>query len=366
MRDLARNPARVAALHQPDFQGRSTAFEHILRLADADTLRDGQPAINMARDLFELAGSSRAPAAGRCYARTSHALFSIHHTGEFARLLADMGLNGETRLADGSTQRWDPQRQAIANGQHVDWLWAGISHTARLQIPPADGHIDVNADYARQGEMANLHSRLSGIPHVNVQGQQAIPHLQEIVSRYGPMLAEYGAHGGSVARVENGVVFSQEAGQQVPTQAPGVLGYVVVPREEAEARGLTVLQYPGQITGYIGSLSPEEVQRLGFRKKLEQQSANTYFYLRFPNGRQWSQMLTAANFVDFLPNMPWEILDHHLRRGDFAAWAESGLRRPTLAPRIRTIQAELIGGHSDQQHIRNELIQAINDDYREA
>jgi hypothetical protein len=274
-----------------------------------------------------------------------------------------MGLNGETRLADGSTLRWDPQRQAIGNGQHVDWLWAGISHSARLQIPPADGLIDVNADYARQGEMANLHTRLSGIPHVNVQGQQAVPHLQEIVSRYGPMLAEYGAHGGSVARVENGAVFSQEAGQPAPTRANQNLGYVVVPREEAEARGLNILQYPGQLTGYIGSLSPEDMERMRGRQQLEQARANSYFFFRYPNNQQAGQALTAANFVDLLPNMPWQVMEHHLRRGDFAAWVEAGLRRPTLAARIRTIQAELVGGQTDQQLIRNQLIQAINDDY---
>jgi hypothetical protein len=363
-RDLAHSTARVAALHQMDAQGRSTAFEHILRLADAGTLRDGAPSLNMARDLFELAGATRGTQAGRCYARTSHAIFSLHHAGEFSRLLSDLALGGETTLADGSTLRWDPQRMPVNNGQYVDWLWAGVAHAARLQIPPPGGLIELTGDLARDGEMANLHTRLSGIPHVNVAGRPALPHLQEIVSRHGPMLAEYGAHGGSVARVENGQAFSQEAGMLGPTPAPGNLGYVVVPREEANARGLPALEYPGRVTGYIGSLSPEETRRLRDRQRLEQ-PATSVFSLRYPNNAGWRNMQTAAHFIDFLPTMPPAILEHHVRRGDFAAWAEHGLRRPTLAVRIRAIEAEVRGGLTDWERVRTELTQAIADDYRE-
>jgi hypothetical protein len=363
-RDLARSPARVAALHQLDSQGRSTALEHILRLADAGTLRDGAPSPNMARDLFELAGATRGTTAGRCYARTSHAIFSMHHAGEFSRLLSELALGGEATLADGSVLRWDPQRMPVNNGQHVDWLWAGVAHAARLQIPPPGGLIELTGDLARDGEMANLHTRLSGVPHVNVAGRPALPHLQEIVSRYGPMLAEYGAHGGSVARVENGQAFSQEAGMPGPTPAGGNLGYVVVPREEANARGLPALQYPGQITGYIGSLSEEDFRRLRDRQRMEQPGASA-FSLRWPNNAAWRNMHSAANFIDLLPTLPPGILEHHVRRGDFAAWAEHGLRRPTLAVRIRAIEAEVRGGLTDWERVRAELTQAIWDDYRE-
>ena len=97
---------------------------------------------------------------------------------------------------------------------------------------------------AYRGQMANVTSRLMGEQFVNAEGSAAMPHLTHITDSFGPMLSEYGAHGGSVAKVDQGEVFSLEGGQtEANYQAWRKLGYVVVPAEEANARGLATLGY---------------------------------------------------------------------------------------------------------------------------
>jgi hypothetical protein len=258
----------------------------------------------------------------------------------------------------------------VPAGQHVDALWAGTIHLTRLQILPREAFIDLappavappGADVARDGEMANLHTRLSGIAHVNVQGLQALPHLQEIVSQHGPMLAEYGPHGGSVARVENGEVLSQEEGKPAPTRENGALGYVVVPLEEATARGLTVLQYPRRTSGYIGTLSPEEVR---ISQRMEP-IVSSMFNFRAPNGQIWLVGINSAlSFVDRLLGMPRGVVEHHMHGGDFSSWVENGLGRPALAARIRNLEAKLRAGLNGWEEVREEVVSAFYDDYRE-
>jgi hypothetical protein len=353
--DLLASPDRVAALRSKDFKGKLTAFDHILRLASAGKLRDGSPSAVMASDLFALAGTSRSPTVGRCYARTGLALFSMHHTGEFARLLTDLAIRGEVKLADKSVLQWDPARTPVANNQYVDTLWAGIAHTARLRVLPPQGNVDVPAQVAARGEMANLTTRLTGQPHVNVAGQEAFPHLEGILARHGPMLAEFGNHAGSVAQIEGGRIWSQEAGPPAPTLG-GTLGYVVVPLKEARARKLTVLQYPGDESGYVDASLPRgrELMKLSASTPLQFWSKGSGPYFRIDS---------AAEFVAHIPSLPDHLLQEAIRGGVISKWVERGLGRPQLAKRMRDIESLTRLKSIPWPQVRREMAKAVRDSY---
>jgi hypothetical protein len=254
--------------------------------------------------------------------------------------------------------RWDPGRTPVADGQYVDTLWAGIAHTARLRALPPRGSIDVPAEVASQGEMANLYTRLTGIPHVNVGGKEALPYLQKIVSRRGPLLAEFGNHAGSVARVRDGRILTQEAGNPAPTPAPRGLGYVVVPLEEATARDLVVRQYLNDETGYIGASLPRGLARM---------KLNALYNLQFfHNGSgPYFRITSAAELVDQLAGIPEPLLQQACREKRISQWVEQGLGRPDLAERVRAIEENALGKHVDWPEVRRQIANAVHDDYRE-
>ncbi|HEX4621685.1 MAG TPA: hypothetical protein VH208_08980 [Myxococcaceae bacterium] len=242
---VAVEPARLAALHSLDFDGESTAFEHILKTAEARTLVDGRPSSELARDLFGLVGSSRyAHGSARCYARTTHTIFTLHHPAEFARLVGQLATKGEVTLGSGEAVRWNPQalpKPAVV--PTADFLWGNLNHLIRHRVLPRGSQLNTEAEVASQGQMANIYSRLFGEPFVNVQGAWALPHLNRIIADVGPLPAEYGAHGGSVASVTpQNMTLSLEPGATQPEPVMDI-GYVVFPEREATALNLQPLQY---------------------------------------------------------------------------------------------------------------------------
>ncbi len=249
---VGRSTKRLNALHQLDFPGEKTAFEHILDLANAGQLKDNTPSGPLAADLFKLMGAARSADFGKCYARTSHTIYSVHHPGEMSRIIASLSSTGKVTMADGTTVHWDPEMFSITSNYspQSDMLWGALNHLLRKKTLPKRPTLSSEQDSAYNGEMSNLTSRLTGVPHVNVDGDEAMKHLNAIVDLTGPVLAEYGYHGGSLAKVVRDKTYSLEEGNIEPTQELG-LGYVVVPKAEAEARGLKPLEYPGEATGYM-------------------------------------------------------------------------------------------------------------------
>ncbi len=272
---VAGDPKRLNALHQLDFSGQRTAFEHLERLAAAQTLFDQKPAAPMVAELFGLAGDVTF-ATGRCYSRTNHSVYSAHHMGEMARLLTDLATTGRVKLASGLELTWDPRQLPVANtendiswaglGQkvtkhdHVNTLWAALNQNLVNQTVPNGAVLTGVAEQAYRGQMANVTSRLMGEQFVNVDGARARPHLNDLAFAYGPLLAEYGAHGGSVYEVTGTTASaSWEGGRREPVTRTN-LGYVVVPAEEAKARGLSPLDYADDNTNYV-DLAAEQASR---------------------------------------------------------------------------------------------------------
>jgi hypothetical protein len=265
VRDVAASPKRTAALRAVDFQKTGTAFDHILRIAKAGTLYDGTPSAALAADLFGLVGGARQAGSGtRCYGRTTHTIFTLLHPGEFARLVGGLAVDGSVKLADGQTIRWNPSSTQV-NGDHADYLWGSLNQLIRFRELPRNAELPAlslrssQEDYASQGQMANIYTRLFGKPHVNVQGAQAMRHLNEIVARTGPLLAEYGAHGGSVAAISpQNVALGIEAGEVDPQphshicQGGCTLGYVVMPVDEAKKYELRPIAYAAGPASYVG------------------------------------------------------------------------------------------------------------------
>jgi hypothetical protein len=274
---IAASPKRTQALRakgfRGEFKGRAyvfgsqlTAFESILKVAKAGTLRDGTPSATLAADLFGLVGNVRQAGSGaRCYARTSHTIFTLFHPGEFARLVGGLAVDGAVTLASGETVRWNPSPAGV-NGNHTDYLWGSLNQLIRFRELPHEAQLPAlsmqsnQVDFASQGQMANIYTRLFGKPHVNIQGAQAMPYLNEIVARTGPLLAEYGAHGGSVAVISpQNVALGIEAGQLEPQPHSRIcrngcgLGYVVMPVDEAKKYNLQAIQYPVSNMSYAQS-----------------------------------------------------------------------------------------------------------------
>jgi hypothetical protein len=161
--------------------------------------------------------------------------------------VGQLATKGHVTLASGDVVEWRPEKLPVQNGQYADTLWGAVNHLAAKRTMKRV--LNDRADFAAQGQMANVFTRLTGEPHVNVWGDDALPHMNEIVAKHGPMFAEYGNHGGSVANVTY-VPQSLEAGSAEPQQMKG-LGYVVVPLSEAKSRKLDVIRYNGNRgTGY--------------------------------------------------------------------------------------------------------------------
>ncbi len=258
---------RLNALHQLDFAGGKTAFEHIEAIASAQTLADGSPSAVLAKDLFLLAGSARSATFGKCYARTSHTVYSVHHAAEMNRILHGLGVEGAVTLSDGTTVKWDPasypfpREETGEQTMHpADRLWSSLNHLLTAKELPENPTLNGTSDSAYRGQMANISTRLMGEQFVNVDGSAAMKHLTGIIDGYGPMFAEYNAHAGSVASVTAGMVESLEGGEVAPNnQEWRVLGYTVVPKAEAERVGLKAIEYPAEDDkGYATLVPPKK------------------------------------------------------------------------------------------------------------
>ncbi len=232
------DPLKLAALNLTDFTGNQTALESILEIADAGTLRDGRSSLQTATTLFHLAGETAPVSYGNCYGRTLHSIFSAYHAGEFNQILADLLLRGETVLASGQRVHWDPSVLPVTphGDQHHDVLWGALVNNLRFADIRNPLVLIGNGGYAYRGQMANIATRLFGTQFVNAPGQELLPHLNGIVDRRGPLLAEYGNHGGSVADVDHlKSVTSFESGGYESSYPTTSLGYVVVPESEVSA-----------------------------------------------------------------------------------------------------------------------------------
>ncbi len=248
---IAGEPRRLNALHQLDFKGEKTAFQHIEDLARAGTLVDGKPAAPVAASLFELAGSARASnyTVAKCFARVSQATYSLNHAGEFNRIIGNLAGKGNVTLADGTTLTWNPATLRIRL-DHISDLWGAVNHITKEKVLPRNGELSEAMDYAYRGDMANITTRLMGEQFVNVAGREAMPHINEIVDGYGPMFAEFSNHGGAVQEVQPPrpgttapILMALEEGGATYDRSNS-LGYVVVPAKEVAERGLTELTYP--------------------------------------------------------------------------------------------------------------------------
>ena len=106
---IASDLRRMNALHQLDFAGNKTTFEHLETLASSQSLADGSSPAALVADLFTLAGTARTATFGKCYARTSHTIYSVHHAAEMTRIVGDLAARGEVTLADGTVAKWNPK-----------------------------------------------------------------------------------------------------------------------------------------------------------------------------------------------------------------------------------------------------------------
>jgi hypothetical protein len=247
---IAADPARLAALNQRDYLGKGSTFEHIFNIASIGRLHDGSDSRSLAADLFTFAGTNPGSRNGglRCYSRTLFGVYMKERPAELARLVGDLAVRGETTLAGGRTVRWDPRQWPIQGGA-PETLFGGLAHTIKFKNLQDGTALVNNGEYAYQGEMANIHTRLTGRRYVNVQGAQAVNHINDVVAQTGPLLAEYGAHGGSLAGYQNGRALSMENGQPALGQQ-NIPGYVAFPEDEAVARRLTVVQPADPNRGY--------------------------------------------------------------------------------------------------------------------
>ncbi len=267
VRKISASIKRTNALHHLDFPGKKTAFEHIERIASAKKMVNGKPSAQLAGELFVLAGAARSADFGKCYARTTHTIYSVHHAGEMSRIVADLAVKGEVKMADGTKVTWNPRRFSLEDyTPHVDMLWGALNHLMKAKKLPPNPTLSNAQEMAYQGEMANLTSRLMGERFVNVDGSEAGKKLNPILSERGPMLAEYGSHGGSLAKIQKGEAYSLEEGNTVP-EVQYSLGYVVMPSSELRKNGIKAMTYQKHDRrGYIDRSRPAPEPAKGAKK----------------------------------------------------------------------------------------------------
>ncbi len=257
---VAGDAKRLNALHQLDFSGEKTAFQHIEDVARAGTLHDGKPAAPLAAALFELAGGAKASSyeVSKCYARVSQATFTLHHAGEFNRIVGKLAAAGSVTLADNTTLNWNPTTLPIVK-EHILDLWGAVNHVAKSKtLPPTVELAKSFQTYANKGEMANIMTRLTGEQFVNAQGPEALTHLNDFIDAYGPLPAEFSNHGGAIASIDppkpgttRPVLMALEDGGTLYDRS-GSVGYAVVPAKEAAERGLPEVAYPDtEAAGYF-------------------------------------------------------------------------------------------------------------------
>ncbi|HEX4621168.1 MAG TPA: hypothetical protein VH208_06340, partial [Myxococcaceae bacterium] len=230
--EILSDPRRRGALMQQDFSKRGTALEHIERVADAGRLADNTQSGRLASQMLKLAGAVREQRGwGMSYARANQAVFTAHHAGELCRLIADLAVDRRTELASGQKVRWSPAEFPIDPGRHMEFLWGGLNHLLVQDELPEDASLSEAAPVASQAQMANLMTRLTGHPYVNAQARGSVA-LRQIIDAYGPPLAKYGNHAGSLAKFDvERRPLSLETGDSRPQHMTHPLDFVVIPHE---------------------------------------------------------------------------------------------------------------------------------------
>jgi hypothetical protein len=185
---IAQSTQRLNTLHQLDFAGHKTAFEHIEGVAAAKTLFNGAPAHQLAAELFTLAGSGREAKFGYWYAGDLHAIYSVHHPGEMCRILASLAVTGAVTVADGQKVEWKPEKLQLHEHHLADSLWHALYQSLKEKDLPPTAVLSDSSGWGTGGKDANITSRLMGDQFVNVDAEQAAPHLEDLVARRGPML----------------------------------------------------------------------------------------------------------------------------------------------------------------------------------
>jgi hypothetical protein len=252
------NPPRETALTVDSLPNAAVVRAHLSELAAAPNLIAGAPTTpaNLAAEIERHLGLG--PAAnrwGKCYARTSQAIFARHHVAEYVRIMKELAVGGRVTLKSGQVIEIGITPQCTEVSDFAGFLWGHMVNNLRPK-ELANPLRTVQAAYpAGQGEMANVMTRLTGERHVNVAigGGVDAPNaaaVLAIVARRGPMLAEYGNHGGSVVGTAHGRFDSLELGG-AHVLFPSV-GYVVLPAIEVERAGLQAVPYaPANPQGYL-------------------------------------------------------------------------------------------------------------------
>ncbi|HEX4621870.1 MAG TPA: hypothetical protein VH208_09925, partial [Myxococcaceae bacterium] len=246
VRTVAASPERVAALKQRDFKDQDSAFGHILRIARTPTLADGTPGPQLAADLFGLAGAPGGAATlDTGPARTSQTILTHHHAGEFTRIIAGLSIDRRVTVASGDTLSLSAQGRAQNLAAS---LWTGVHGALAPQVVAPNINLNfgqVPAVVGQQGELANLATRLTGHPFVNVPGNAALPHVGRTLDTFGPVPARYGdldgnVQGSALARVSpDGAPLRLVPGQPALVDAGELdLGFTTVPASLARAQHL--------------------------------------------------------------------------------------------------------------------------------
>jgi len=188
-------PDRAPLLDQQDRIKSGTTLDHILRLAVAGT-KGNAHAMAVAKQLLNGIGGGVAATHGKCFGRTMFSILGHSLPAEQARVVADVVLNGEARMASGLVVRDAEPRQG------ADWICGMIARGAK-EGGAGKGPISlrsVNQDYAHKGQMANIMTHWTGVRHVNATGlstnAQGIKTLGAFAQENWPLLVEYSAHGG--------------------------------------------------------------------------------------------------------------------------------------------------------------------------
>ncbi len=268
VKQILHDKVRVAALNRPDLLDGKTTLEHIIAVSQAPKLLDGSDCDGktLATTLLRIAGKPNEATFGKCYGKTINAVWTKYHSGEFTRIIVDLALHGKVTLASGQRVTWDPQTLALPVEVHVelrpelsDFLWGHLCTNMRLQKLPDTVELKKDDQFAHKAQMANVITRLSGKAHVNVRPVKAkdgsttwsesqMQTLGRIVKKYGPGMAEFNVHAGSVESVEGKTAYSLETGGDVDPRQN--LGYVVLPKEAVASCSDLYIEHYANDLGY--------------------------------------------------------------------------------------------------------------------
>src|SRR5262249_52019557 len=123
----------------------------------------------LAMELLNQVGHPKQAHFGNCYGRTSNAIWSKHHPAEFVRVIAELAQHGRVELASGQVVTWGPEMRLPTYGELGDIIWGHVQNVLRLKVLANPTPVFERPGFASRGEMANLLTRLTGVPHVNVK-----------------------------------------------------------------------------------------------------------------------------------------------------------------------------------------------------